>query len=117
MTAPSATTRRPLHPAPFAIDAPPFLTPRSGDRGRTRDGALRHRVRELIELQHLATGQEVIVVPVLVSKGSVSRDKVPNDIRGTRSVYVGEPLAPHPAMARWIEARVQEATRSTSAAR
>jgi sirohydrochlorin ferrochelatase len=73
------------------------------------------RVRELIELQHLATGQEVVVVPVLVSKGSVSRDKVPNDIRGTRSVYAGEPLAPHPAMARWIEARVQEATGASTA--
>lgn len=75
------------------------------------------RVRELIELQHMATGKEVIVVPVLVSKGSVSRDKVPNDIKGTPSVYAGEPLLPHPAMARWIEARVREATRATTAVR
>ena len=67
------------------------------------------RVRELIELQHMATGKEVIVVPVLVSKGSVSRSKVPNDIKGTPSVYIGEPLLPHPAMARWIELRVREA--------
>jgi sirohydrochlorin cobaltochelatase len=67
------------------------------------------RVRELIELQHLVTGKDVIVVPVLVSKGSVSRSKVPNDIRGTPSLYVGEPLLPHPAMARWIESRVREA--------
>ncbi|AMW05598.1 sirohydrochlorin chelatase [Gemmatimonas phototrophica] len=66
------------------------------------------RVRELIELQHLATGRNVIVVPVLVSKGSVSRDKVPNDIRGTPSIYAGEPLAPHPALARWVERRVRE---------
>jgi len=67
------------------------------------------RVRELIELQHAATGDTVVVVPVLVSKGSVSRDKVPNDIRGTPSLYAGEPLLPHPAMARWVEARVAEA--------
>lgn len=67
------------------------------------------RVRELIELQHLVTGKDVIVVPVLVSKGSVSRDKVPNDIRGTRSVYSGVPLLPHAAMARWVEGRVREA--------
>jgi len=67
------------------------------------------RVRELIELQHLATGREVVVVPVLVSEGSVSRDKVPQDIQGTPSRYAGEPLFPHPAMARWIEARVREA--------
>ncbi|HEX7122486.1 MAG TPA: CbiX/SirB N-terminal domain-containing protein, partial [Gemmatimonadaceae bacterium] len=68
------------------------------------------RVRELIELQHLATGEEVIVVPVLVSAGSVSRDKLPSDIRGTPSRYGGEPLLPHPAMTRWIESRVREAT-------
>lgn len=40
------------------------------------------RVRELIELQHLATGKEVLVVPVLVSKGTISRDKIPNDLKG-----------------------------------
>ena len=74
------------------------------------------RVRELIELQHMATGRDVIVVPVLVSKGSVSRDKVPNDIAGTRSVYVGEPLLPHAAMARWVEARVREAAGEPSPA-
>ena len=75
------------------------------------------RVRELIELQHMVTGKDVVVVPVLVSKGSVSRDKVPNDIRGTPSVYAGEPLLPHPAMARWIEARVREATGAATATR
>ena len=74
------------------------------------------RVRELIELQAMATSRDVIVVPVLVSKGSVSRDKVPNDIRGTRSVYSGEPLLPHPAMARWIEARVRESTERVATA-
>lgn len=68
------------------------------------------RVRELIELQHLVTGQPVIVIPVLVSKGAVSRDKVPNDIKGTPAVFSGEPLLPHPAMARWVEERVRSAT-------
>lgn len=66
------------------------------------------RVREIIDLQAMATGRDVIVVPVLVSHGVVSRDRVPNDIRGTRSVYGTEPLLPHPAIARWIEARVRE---------
>jgi sirohydrochlorin ferrochelatase len=70
------------------------------------------RVRELIELQALATGKDVVVIPVLVSKGSVSRDKVPNDIRGTPSAYTGEPLAPHPALASWVERRVRELTAS-----
>ena len=67
------------------------------------------RVRELIELQHLVTGQAVIVVPVLVSKGAVSRDKVPNDIKGMPAIYSGEPLLPHSAMARWVEERVRSA--------
>jgi sirohydrochlorin ferrochelatase len=70
------------------------------------------RVRELIALQQMATGRDVIVVPVLVSKGAVSRDKVPADIKGTPSVYAGEPLLPHPAMSRWIESRVTEATQT-----
>jgi sirohydrochlorin cobaltochelatase len=57
----------------------------------------------------MATGKDVVVVPVLVSKGSVSRDKVPKDIAGTRSVYSGEPLLPHAAMAAWVESRVRDA--------
>ncbi len=67
------------------------------------------RVRELIELQQKATGQEVVVVPVLVSSGSVSRDKVPNDIIGLPAKYTGDPLLPHPAITRWIERQVRSA--------
>ena len=65
------------------------------------------RTRELIEMQRMMTGRDVIVVPVLVSKGEVSRDKLPRDIAGTASVYSGLPLLPHTEMARWIEARVR----------
>lgn len=61
------------------------------------------RTRELIELQYLATGKDVLVVPVLVSKGVVSRDKLPQDLKGLPIVYSGEPLLPHPEMVRWIE--------------
>jgi sirohydrochlorin cobaltochelatase len=68
------------------------------------------RVRELIELQRKITGKDVVVVPVLVSAGVVSRDKLPADIKGTPSVYAGEPLLPHPAMSDWITRRVREAT-------
>ena len=63
------------------------------------------QAREIIELQHLLTGQEVLVVPVLVSKGTVSRDKVPRDLAGMKMIYAGEPLLPHPEMVRWIEDR------------
>lgn len=69
------------------------------------------RTRELIELQQQLTGRDVIVVPVLVSKGSVSRSKLPQDLSGTPSIYVGEPLLPHSAMARWVERRVRESLR------
>jgi sirohydrochlorin ferrochelatase len=67
------------------------------------------RIRELIELQAMATGHDVVVIPVLVSRGNVSRDKVPRDIAGTPSRYVGEPLLPHDAMVRLVERRVREA--------
>ncbi|MBX3131872.1 MAG: hypothetical protein KF689_00625 [Gemmatimonadaceae bacterium] len=73
------------------------------------------RTRELIEMQRLITGRDAIVVPVLVSKGLVSRDKLPRDIDGTPSVYVGEPLLPHAAMASWVERRVRESAVSAAA--
>ena len=73
------------------------------------------RVRELIEMQHAITGKEVIVVPILVSRGAVSRDKIPNDIKGLPAVYRGDPLLPHKAMAELVEARVAEGARSTAA--
>jgi sirohydrochlorin ferrochelatase len=69
-----------------------------------RAEAVKH-VRELVELQQALTGADVLVVPVLVSKGQVSRDKLPADLRGTPHVYAGDPLLPHPAMVRWIESR------------
>lgn len=66
------------------------------------------QVREMIELQHELTGQDVVVVPVLVSNGTVNRDKLPADLAGLPIVYKGDALLPHPAMARWVEARVTE---------
>jgi sirohydrochlorin ferrochelatase len=66
-------------------------------------------VRETIELQYALTGREVVVVPVLVSTGKVSAEKIPNDLKGLPVVYTGEALLPHPGLARWVEARVREA--------
>jgi sirohydrochlorin cobaltochelatase len=68
------------------------------------------RVRELIELQHLATGQDVVVVPLLISSGAISRDKLPADLAGLRMVYRGAPLLPHAEVARWVESQVRKAT-------
>jgi sirohydrochlorin cobaltochelatase len=71
------------------------------------------RTRELIGMQRMITGQDVVVVPVLISKGSVSRDKLPRDLAGMPIVYSGEPLLPHAEMVRWIEASVLAARPST----
>ena len=72
-------------------------------------------VREMIELQHKLTGTPVVVVPVLISTGSVSREKIPADLAGLPIVYSGDALLPHPGLARWVEARVRE--NSTKVAR
>ena len=68
-------------------------------------------IRETITLQHLATGQPVVVVPVLVSTGQVSQEKFPADLAGLPVVYDGQALLPHPGLARWVEARVREGGR------
>jgi sirohydrochlorin cobaltochelatase len=67
------------------------------------------RTRDLIELQATATGRPVLVVPVLISSGSVSRSKLPTDLAGLDVRYGEEPLLPHDAVARWIEGRVRDA--------
>jgi sirohydrochlorin ferrochelatase len=64
-------------------------------------------IRETIRLQHALTGKPVVVVPILISTGSVSREHVPADLAGLPIVYSGEPLLPHPALARWVESRVK----------
>jgi sirohydrochlorin ferrochelatase len=68
------------------------------------------RVRELIALQGELTKQPVIVVPVLISKGRVSKEKFRADLAGLNAVYEGTPLLPHTLLARWIERRVSEVT-------
>jgi sirohydrochlorin cobaltochelatase len=67
------------------------------------------RVRELIQLQHQLTGQDVVVVPVLISTGTVSTEKLPRDLQGLPMKYTSEGLLPHSGMARWVESRVRQA--------
>lgn len=74
-------------------------------------------VRELIELQYLATGDTVTVVPVLVSRGTVSQVKIPADLAGLPMKYTADALLPHPGLARWVEARVREGTEARTAER
>lgn len=68
------------------------------------------RIRELIELQNGLTGRDVVVVPLLISKGYVT-EKLGRDLEGLPVVYDGEALLPHPELASWIARRVREAKR------
>jgi sirohydrochlorin ferrochelatase len=72
------------------------------------------RVRELIRLQHELTRRPVVVVPVLVSTGRVSQEKLPQDLKGLPIAYTDQGLLPHPEMARWVESRVRHAFHSTA---
>jgi hypothetical protein len=81
-----------------ALTPPPSLAP-------VRAEAVR-RIREIIRLQQALTGRDVVVVPVLISTGCVSREKFPADLAGLPIRYNGEALLPPPGLARWIEARV-----------
>ncbi|MGQ0562327.1 MAG: sirohydrochlorin chelatase [Gemmatimonadota bacterium] len=85
-------------------DAPPHVR-----------GEAVQRVREIIELQHELTGRAVLVVPVLISRGRLSHERLPRDLAGLPIVYTGEPLLPHAGIARWIEARVKEVSATTAA--
>ena len=71
-------------------------------------------IRETIALQHALTGKPVVVVPILVSEGRVSREKIPADLEGLDVVYTGEPILPHPALARWIARRVTDPGREVA---
>ncbi len=64
--------------------------------------------RETIDLQRRLTGRPVVVVPVLISEGRVSREKIPADLAGLDITYDGIPLLPHEGLARWIERRVAD---------
>lgn len=66
-------------------------------------------IRETIMLQHEVTNQPVVVVPILVSSGTVVSTTIPRDLKNLPIVYRAVPLLPHPMMARWVEARVEEA--------
>ena len=71
------------------------------------------RAREIISLQRAATGQDVAVVPLLISGGDVSRRKLPSDLAGLPVIYSGAPILADPAIARWVERRVQMAQAQT----
>ena len=71
------------------------------------------RSREIISLQHAATGKDVAVVPLLISGGDMSSRKLPGDLAGLPVLYDGAPLLPDQALVRWVERIVREATTVT----
>jgi sirohydrochlorin ferrochelatase len=83
-------------------DAPPPLRAAAISELRDTVQALAARGRD-----------SVLVLPVLISSGAINRVTIPRDLQGlpVRVVPVG--LAPHPALARWIE-RVAGAVRSAN---
>ncbi|MEO8202165.1 MAG: CbiX/SirB N-terminal domain-containing protein [Gemmatimonadota bacterium] len=72
-------------------------------------------IRNLIRLQAKATGHSVVVIPILVANGSMSRTTVPTDLAGLPIVYGNAALLPHPALARWVERMVREAAQPKTA--
>jgi sirohydrochlorin cobaltochelatase len=67
------------------------------------------RMRELIELQHQSTGKPVVVVPVVISRGALTIQRLPTDLKGLPILYTPDGLLPDLGLARWVESRVQEA--------
>jgi len=65
------------------------------------------QAREMIVLQAEMTGRPVIVVPVLVANGRISRETLPRDLEGLPIAYSGQALLADASMAAWIEARVR----------
>jgi sirohydrochlorin ferrochelatase len=67
------------------------------------------QIREIVQLQHELTGRDVVVVPLLISRGYVT-EKVRQDLEGLPVAYTGEGLLPHGELAMWIARRVAETT-------
>ncbi|HEX6694125.1 MAG TPA: CbiX/SirB N-terminal domain-containing protein [Longimicrobiales bacterium] len=73
--------------------------------------------REMIQLQAAVTGRDVVVIPILISRGQVSEQKIPADLQGLPIRYAPVPLLPHPQIARWIEKRVRDVSVAATPAR
>lgn len=67
------------------------------------------RLRELISMQSELTESPVTVIPILVSKGGISRSRVMQDLAGLQFTYSGDAIMPHPAIAEWISRRIRSA--------
>jgi sirohydrochlorin ferrochelatase len=68
-------------------------------------------MREKIEQLSRSAQDSVVVLPVLISSGPILDTRIPADLQGLPVRYSRTPLAPLPALARWIE-RVAASSRA-----
>lgn len=66
-------------------------------------------LRDTISARAAQAHDSVVVLPVLISSGSIDREKLPHDLEGLAVRYAPSSLAPLPALARWIERSGTEA--------
>lgn len=67
-----------------------------------RAGAVQ-QIRDTIAQLARGSRDSVLVLPVLISSGTISEVKIPHDLDGFPVRYVATPLAPLPVLARWVE--------------
>jgi sirohydrochlorin cobaltochelatase len=60
------------------------------------------------QLLALSTRYRVLVVPLFLSEGTFTRNKLPKRLSGAEVLYTGQAYLPSPLIPRWIEAGVQE---------
>jgi len=66
-------------------------------------------MRDTIQALASRAHDSVVVMPVLISTGTIDRTKIPRDVEGLPVRYSAQPLAPLPQLARWIERVAQDA--------
>jgi len=66
-------------------------------------------MRDTVEALARRTGDSVLALPAMVSSGAITTARIPEDLAGLPVRYVPAVLAPHPALARWVERVAAEA--------
>ena len=91
--------RQPVRVGHIKDDAPPPI--RAAAVSEIRDTVLTLAAR---------AADSVVVLPVLISAGTIDRNKLPRDLAELPIRYFPAPLAPLPMIARWIERTAQRAS-------
>jgi sirohydrochlorin ferrochelatase len=60
-------------------------------------------MRDTIAALAQRTGDSVVALPVMIASSPITTTRIPADIAGLPVRYVATPLAPHAALARWVE--------------